>query len=132
MTPLQLFLMGMDANSHRYIDLGHGKLKGCCPAHDDRTPSMAISEASDGRLLVHCYAGCTASEIVSSIGLELHQLFPETDKNVRSLFPSRKSKTPTEDEFLLEICASSRRAGKRLTAQEKQLEQQAFMRRQGA
>lgn len=29
-----------------------------CPAHDDRTPSLSITEGHDGRLLVHCFAGC--------------------------------------------------------------------------
>ncbi len=29
----------------------------CCPAHDDRRPSLSISER-DGKLLVKCHAGC--------------------------------------------------------------------------
>jgi predicted P-loop ATPase len=30
-----------------------------CPAHEDRTASLSISQAEDGRLLVYCHAGCT-------------------------------------------------------------------------
>jgi len=30
----------------------------CCPAHDDKSPSLAIREVDD-RLLIHCFAGCT-------------------------------------------------------------------------
>ena len=29
-----------------------------CPAHDDHTPSLSIAEAADGKVLVHCHAGC--------------------------------------------------------------------------
>ena len=29
----------------------------CCPAHDDKNPSLSITER-DGKLLVYCHAGC--------------------------------------------------------------------------
>jgi hypothetical protein len=47
-----------------------------CPAHDDRNPSLSVSEGSDGRVLLHCHAGCTTEAIVRSIGLDLKDLFP--------------------------------------------------------
>ncbi len=34
---------------------GYGTVR--CPAHDDRHPSLSITER-DGKLLVHCHAGC--------------------------------------------------------------------------
>ena len=55
---------------------GANKWKACCPAHDDKNPSLAISETSDGVVLLKCWAGCTTKEIVSAIGLELRDLFP--------------------------------------------------------
>lgn len=55
---------------------GADKWKACCPAHDDKHPSLAISETSDGVVLLKCWAGCTTKEIVSAIGLELRDLFP--------------------------------------------------------
>lgn len=48
-----------------------------CPAHDDRSPSLSIKELPDGRLLLHCFAGCSVIQIVASLGLELADLFPE-------------------------------------------------------
>ncbi len=30
----------------------------CCPAHDDRTPSLSLKDGRDGRLLAYCHAGC--------------------------------------------------------------------------
>ena len=55
---------------------GTNKWKACCPAHDDKNPSLAISETSDGTVLLKCWAGCTTQSIVSAIGLELRDLFP--------------------------------------------------------
>ena len=48
-----------------------------CPAHDDRRPSLSISEGDDGRALVRCHAGCRAEAIVSVLGLELRDLMPQ-------------------------------------------------------
>lgn len=55
---------------------GYGKWKARCPAHHDNDPSLAIAETSDGTVLLKCWAGCTAAEIVRAIQLELRDLFP--------------------------------------------------------
>ena len=34
-----------------------------CPAHEDRTPSQSV-RAGPTRLLLHCFAGCSAQEIL--------------------------------------------------------------------
>jgi len=47
----------------------------CCPAHDDKRPSLSIREADDGRVLLKCWTGCGAAEIVSALGLSLSDLF---------------------------------------------------------
>ena len=42
-----------------------------CPAHDDRnSPSLSL-KAENGRLLLHCFAGCRPEDIVSEIGLQM-------------------------------------------------------------
>jgi len=46
----------------------------CCPAHDDKNPSMSVS-AKGGKILVHCHAGCTAEAVVDALGLEMKDLF---------------------------------------------------------
>lgn len=48
----------------------------CCPAHQDRTPSLTVRSLEDGRILVHCFAGCGAADVMASIGLETADLFP--------------------------------------------------------
>lgn len=48
-----------------------------CPAHDDESPSLSISEAPDGKILLKCFTGCSADAIVEAIGLEMKDLFSE-------------------------------------------------------
>lgn len=55
---------------------GSGRWNARCPAHDDKGPSLSIRELDDGRILVHCFAGCAAHEVVMAIGLEITDLFP--------------------------------------------------------
>ena len=58
---------------------GKGQWMACCPAHEDRSPSLAIKENHDGRILLKCFAGCSAYEIVSSVGMDMQDLFPKDD-----------------------------------------------------
>lgn len=62
---------------------GKHRWQACCPAHEDRAPSLTVSEADDGRVLVHCFAGCGVDEIVGAVGLELSDLFPPRDAYAR-------------------------------------------------
>ncbi len=49
----------------------------CCPAHDDRNPSLSISTGIDGRALVYCHAACEAEAICEAVGLSLRDLMAE-------------------------------------------------------
>lgn len=46
-----------------------------CPAHADRTPSLNVSEGADGRVLMHCHAGCELQDILDSLELSRADLF---------------------------------------------------------
>jgi hypothetical protein len=48
-----------------------------CPAHDDKGPSLSIKELPDGRVLLHCFAGCSVQEVLGTIGLDFGSLFPD-------------------------------------------------------
>ncbi|WP_208433250.1 DUF7146 domain-containing protein [Bartonella taylorii] len=53
----------------------------CCPAHDDRLPSLSLANGHDGRLLLTCYAGCSFREIIQAlirIGLLGKQAYDHT------------------------------------------------------
>jgi hypothetical protein len=48
----------------------------CCPAHADRSPSLAIRETPDGTVLLHCFAGCEVEAILEAVGISFDELFP--------------------------------------------------------
>lgn len=56
---------------------GNGQFMACCPAHDDRSPSLSIRAEPDGRILVNCLAGCSAESIIERVGMEMKDLMPE-------------------------------------------------------
>lgn len=88
-----------------------------CPAHDDRGPSLAIRELDDGRVLVHCFAGCAAHEIVRAAGLTLAELFPprlldgHSAKGERRPFPALDVLRSVAQEALIVAVAALRVAG---------------------
>ncbi|WP_084600433.1 hypothetical protein [Aromatoleum toluclasticum] len=57
--------------------LGQRRWQACCPAHDDRGPSLAIRLGDDERVLVHCFAGCGVNEVMGAVGLNVSDLFLE-------------------------------------------------------
>ena len=38
-----------------------------CPLHDDQKPSLSISSGKDGKVLVHCHAGCNQRDVFIAI-----------------------------------------------------------------
>lgn len=47
-----------------------------CPAHGDKSPSLSVTDIGDGKVLVHCFAGCDVHSIVGALGLTVADLFP--------------------------------------------------------
>ena len=45
-----------------------------CPSHDDANPSLSIA-AKDGKVLLHCFAGCAPEAVVAALGLTMAELF---------------------------------------------------------
>lgn len=58
-----------------------------CPAHSDGNASLSVTEGSDGRILIHCHAGCSVESIVGALGLKLADLFPPRVVNCNNSKP---------------------------------------------
>jgi hypothetical protein len=63
---------------------GPGRWIARCPAHEDRHPSLAIRALDNGRILLHCFAGCPVHEITQALGLDLRDLFPASSTHHRT------------------------------------------------
>ncbi|WP_273378247.1 phage/plasmid primase, P4 family [Symbiobacterium thermophilum] len=61
-------LEGVQGNGQRF--------KAKCPAHQDDKPSLSITTRDDGKILMHCHAGCEITDIVRALGIKLSDLMP--------------------------------------------------------
>lgn len=92
-----------------------------CPAHQDRSPSLAIQMIDDGRILLHCFAGCAPGDVVGAVGLALTDLFPEplTREHlprIRAPFSALDAlKCLTEESAIVAIAASDITLGRTLS-----------------
>jgi hypothetical protein len=61
----------------------------CCPAHEDRNPSLKVSQGDDGRVLLHCHAGCDLDAVLTALDLRQADLFdqsaPKAEGNGRKI-----------------------------------------------
>lgn len=56
---------------------GRGRWIARCPTRQDRTPSLAIRELDDGRILLHDFGGDSVESILAAVGLSMPDLFPD-------------------------------------------------------
>lgn len=89
-----------------------------CPAHADRTPSLAVKQLTGGKILVYCHAGCSAREIVESIGLEMTDLFPDREDKAIVERRLRIRAQETEDILRVELARACLMNGMRLSEKE--------------
>lgn len=76
----------------------------CCPAHDDRDPSLKIDEGDDGRALVFCHAGCTLDEIAAGLHIPVADLFePDLDKPVKREVTERYDYVDEDGKLLFQV-----------------------------
>ena len=76
----------------------HGRYgMACCPAHDDRNPSLKIAPGHTS-LLLHCYAGCDVADVFRA----LRNLKVDTN-------PSPTSSPPSSDTTIHKECENARR-----------------------
>jgi putative DNA primase/helicase len=65
-----------------------------CPAHEDRKPSLSISSGNDGKVLVHCHAGCDQRDVIAI--LRQRGLWETTRTSWGRFARKRKDRVPDE------------------------------------
>lgn len=102
-----------------------------CPAHDDSSPSLSVRLKPDGRILIHCFAGCSGHDVMTAISMSLSDLYPDgaLDHHIRREY--RGKAKDTFDETVLEIGESDRAAKKRQSTRDQDDEINAWLRLKG-
>lgn len=90
-----------------------------CPAHEDRSPSLSITESDDGRVLIYDHAGCGAAEVLSAVGMEFGDLYPDSGHRHK---PRRQKHHPASvlkalngDAMFMLFCSDELRKGNALS-----------------
>ena len=105
----------------RVKETGHGRWLARCSAHNDKNPSLSVRETDDEVILIKCWSGCSANAVVTSVGLEMYDLFPNSLKNYAPFKPHEKwlprdvIKALSDELTVVVIAASVILAGKKLT-----------------
>jgi hypothetical protein len=69
------------------------KMRARCPSHGSKGGTIAIRETQDGKVLIHCFAGCKLSDILSAANLTEQDLFPDGEsqrQRDREMFEARR------------------------------------------
>lgn len=82
-TPVERVLDALEVHGCRPKRAGAG-YQARCPAHEDRTPSLSLTEGADQRALLHCHAGCTLDAILHALDLEPSALYVDQPRRVTS------------------------------------------------
>ena len=87
-SPVDLIIARLRRNGNKIKKSGEGYLAQC-PCHEDKEPSLAVSEGDDGRVLLKCFAGCRTEDIVKALGLSMAYLFPPKEKSLKQSKPQQ-------------------------------------------
>ncbi len=109
----------------RVKSTGQGRWMACCPAHDDKSPSLSIREIDGEKILVHCFGGCDIASVLSAVGLTFDDLFPQKEsgepfsKGERRPFPAADilRAVAGEAQFVY-LCAQAVSKGEKLLEQD--------------
>ena len=101
---------------NKYRAVGEGVWLACCPAHNDASPSLSITELPDTRVLIKCHAGCGALDVLTSIGLNWSAVMPP-DNHYKSVDHRRSDKV---DDFVVELAEDAKRHNKQLSQADKE------------
>ena len=53
-----------------------------CPSHNDKHHSLSISEGANGRILLHCFTGCSFKEVANALGIAESEFFAKEEGGI--------------------------------------------------
>jgi hypothetical protein len=100
----------------KYRAVGDNVWMACCPAHNDGSPSLKITELADERVLINCHAGCGALDVLTAVGLGWDAVMPPGE-HYKSVDHRRSDKL---DDFVVELAEDAKRHKRPLSQADKE------------
>jgi len=113
-----------------------GSWTAACPAHQDKSPSLAVRQVEDGRILLHCFGGCSVHDVLGAVGMDMSDLFPDSGENKGAVKPAFYAtdllRVIAFESLVVSIGASDMSKGKQLSEKDLQRMKKAAERIQEA
>lgn len=76
------FLSYLDRPRKTFTDSYRARCPSCGGKNQTK---LSVKDAGDGRILIHCFAGCSVDEVVGALGLKLEDLMPPKKEHGRPI-----------------------------------------------
>ena len=96
-------------NLHDFLDRLEGVVEqkdyfmACCPSHEDKRPSLKVSE-KEGKILIHCWAGCHPSDVIGALNLTWKDLFITDRYTKKPMSEAKRIATAVVDSIRRQEC----------------------------
>lgn len=84
-------LRALEGRDHLVREPRDGDAMAQCPSHDDREPSLHVTDA-EGTVLLHCFAGCEPEDVLAALDLTWRDLGVRA-RRVDSPSPTKAERT---------------------------------------
>jgi len=90
---------------------GRDSWMACCPAHDDKSPSLKI-DLKNGRILLKCWSGCSAEDVLGAVGMDFPDIMPDQPTHHRAkgtkptLYATDALRILKVESMIITMCAS--------------------------
>jgi len=81
---------------------GEDEWRALCPAHHDTKPSLSI-KLRGNKILIHCFARCTAEMICAALGIEVKDLFIDRGRS-RAAIVAKYDYHDEKGKLLFQVC----------------------------
>ena len=77
-TPFEIVVSALRVKGYDLKPKSRGGIKACCPAHDDKNPSLHVDHGDNGGVVLYCQsAQCSAESIAAALDLKMSDLSPD-------------------------------------------------------
>ncbi len=75
-TPYEALCSAIRSEGYKVRESRNHSASSQCPGHGSWGYSLSIRETDDGTVLLHCFAGCNALDVLDVLGMTARDLFP--------------------------------------------------------